>query len=457
MFRKLAYDQDDFSEKTNINARTGRTKALMIAAAFSLAVMIAAQIIMIIRFNGQQVSDGHWFTKKALFCAENGLWYPSAEHISSRYFSANGLINLMALLFRLGAGLRTIYVINALLVQVMLWSCVFIVYRVARSVGFCCRFIVLFCLLNTMWGYVVIVNTEIMFNALAFLGIALLFSEKRLASVACGLLLALANWVRPLGLIFLLGSLLVLVYRKKTVKHFVGVIAGFCAVVAVIGCVSLRSGGYFVYQATTSGINLIQTANDDADGSYMDEVFNEGKAGYIPEDQQKEMTFKDFDRVYRERGLDWIRQHPFKYLSQIPRKLFLLYATETYSGNAYFNNEVVTSGKEYIIDVVRKIMGRADEPLAFGDILVVADQAWYSLIMVLALIGLVRSLMNNKWRFLLPFVFIAVMGTGVAMILISGARYHFPYLPIFIMSAAFAIGEIKKPRKEKDTENGSKV
>lgn len=148
--------------------------------------------------------------------------------------------------------------------QMPLWSCLFILKRIFHRPTVNCWFVILFCLLNTFWSEVVQLRTEIPFNAFAFAGLAVLFTDKKWSYPVAGLLLALANWIRPIALAFLIAAVCVVLLRNKKISHIATLVAGYAAAIVLIGSISLISSGHFVYQATTFGYNLIMSAyNDD--------------------------------------------------------------------------------------------------------------------------------------------------------------------------------------------------
>jgi len=436
MLSKLAMSEDRPGYGLKPIAGTRYDKLLKILALTSFFAMITAQTVMLMQFAGEQISDGATYLHLAKQCAENDLWYPSVEHIFTPFLFGNGLVNLVALVLRATPNLKVVFFLNMLFVQIQLWSCVYIIKKVFRRPTICFWFVILFCLLNTFWGEIVQIRTEIPFNAFAFVGLAILFSDKKWSYPTAGVLLALANWIRPIAMAFLIGAIWTIFFRSKKLRHIAGLISGYLTVILLIGSISLANCGHFVYQSTTFGYNLIMSAHDDADGSYM-MVVDEGQVGYIEPDQKKDMIFKDYDEYYTNLSLEWIKENPVDYLKQIPAKLFFLYGTETYSGSAYFHNEVDTSGIKYIKSLASKFTGESNEPFYIGDILIILNQIWYMMICVLFAVSIVLLIKKKQWRGILPLWLSMLCGTGITVLVVGGARYHFPYLPTMLICAAF--------------------
>ena len=448
MFEKfhMCKDQSGFGLKDVAGSRYYKT--LKISAIASFCLMLCAQIFMVFWFTGEQYSDSELYLTLAQQCAENGLWYPSAEHLYKPFIAANGVVNFLALVLRFTSNMRVLYAINMVYVQMTLWSCLYIIKKAFKRNTVCFWFVIIFCLLNTCWSDVVQIMSELPFNALVFLGLALLYSGKKWSYPAGGVVLALANWVRPIALAFLVGAVCVLIVRNKKFRHLLSVVGSYAAVIVLIGSISFVNCGHFVYQAVTFGYNFIMTANDDADGSYMN-LIGEGQAAYIPPEQKETMTFMDYNDYYVDLSLEWIKENPGDYLKQIPAKLFYLYGTETYSGIAYFNNEQATSGMRYIKSVADKFTGDSDVPIHIGDILIILDQIWYMMIVVLFLFGTVFCFKKKQWRGMIPLWASMFCGTGITLVVVGAARYHAPFVPIMMACAAFACECIFAGKKRK--------
>ena len=437
MFKGLAIANDRPGYGLKSVDGTRYYQVLKISAIASFCVMIVAQLLLVFLFSGEQISDAATYMALAKQCAENGLWYPSVEHLSEPFVFGNGLVNVIALVLQVTTEIRVLFFVNILLVQVILWSCLYIIYKAFHRKTICFWFTILFCLLNTFWSEVVQIRTEVPFCALAFAGMALLYSEKKWAYPVAGILLALANWVRPIGLAFLIGAVCLVFIKSGKFRHILSVAGSYAVILLLIGCISFVSCGHFVYQSVTLGYNLIMSAHDDADGSYM-QVADEGKVGYIDPELRKDMTFIDCDKYYVDLSLKWIKENPGGYLKQIPAKLFYLYSTETYSGDVYFNNELRTGGIGYIKSVADKFTGNSDEPFYLGDVLIILDQLWYMLIFALFLVGTPLLFKKKQWRSMLPLWISMLCGTGITILVVGGARYHVPYLPTMMACAAFA-------------------
>ena len=424
---------------------------IKIVATVIWCLFVISQIFITFWFTGDQISDSETYLSIASSIAKTGTWYPNTTHLHSLYFFGVGYINFLSLIFRVTNNLKVIFVINILLTQLLLGSCLFILKRISYSPVVRYYFVIMFCLLNTFVSETVSLRTETIFTALCFLALAFLHTNKKYTFILCGIILAIANWIRPLGIAFLLGGIAVHIFHKRKFKTILITITSYVLTIVLIGSFSYANSGHFIYQSTTFGVNFLMSANDNGDGSYMD-ITQKGEAGYIEPQKAKNMIFKDYDKHFTELSLKWIMKNPLKYLAQKPAKLFYLYATETYSGSAYFNNKIATGGIDYIKSLVTKLSKRSNEKILIGDIMIIFNQIWYMLLGVLAVVGVLLKSIRKKYKILYAYLLIMVLGTGITLIVVGGARYHFPYLPIIMMYASIALETLLKKNNFKNSD-----
>ncbi|MBQ7541837.1 MAG: hypothetical protein IJT44_06050 [Clostridia bacterium] len=411
-----------------------RSRALRRTAVGCYALMLVMQLVTLLTFHGEPTGDASRYVGDALRCLREGHFYPTASDFVGGGTAGTGYVNLLILLFRLTGSVRAAYWTNLLLVQLLLASVLFLAYRATRSEDVCARTAIIFCLSVPYWAEICVARTEILFTALAFLALALLYRRHGLPFVT-GVLLAAANWVRPLGLAFLAAALWSLLYGKAKWHAYVRLLAGVLAAVAAISLFTYRSSGEFVYQPTVSSGNLLIGSNEDADGSYDEIVFSPGKAGYIPPQEKAQMTYKQINARYSAAAKQWIRENPGRYLALMPKKLFYMYIMDTYSGDVYFDNDVKTSGREYVTELLAAVRGQG-RTLTWGDAVICWGQAFYMLTFALFLCGVIRSMRRGYWRSLSFLYGVFLIGTAMTMLTVGSGRYHFPYLPILQITAA---------------------
>ena len=78
-------------------------------------------------------------------------------------------------------------------------------------------------------------------------------------------------------------------------------------------------------------------------------------------------------------------------------------------------------------------------------------------ILVLFVLGTIFSIKKKNWASLLLVLGILVLGTGMTIITVGGAKYHFPYLPIFFMMAAVYVDHHFTIKMNKKIDAGTEV
>ncbi len=428
-----------------------RLRFWKLLALASYLIMLGMQLYAIFSFKGSDrlMSDAWRYVRDAMECHNAGVWYPMPEDFKVMGgLAGTGWVNLMVLLFRITTDLKIVYFANLLFVQVILFCTLYLAKKITGSDTVVYPTTVFFCLFGTFWSEICVARTEIFFTALAFAALSLAYSQKRLCVIASGLMLCYANWVRPLGVSFFVAILWLFLVLRSRPLHYVRFVSAFCVGVVLLSCWNYVHGGVFSYQPSVGSGNFLMGCNDDADGSYDKTVFSPGKAGYLTPEQIESMRMDEINKFYADTAKQWIRDNPGKFLKLMPRKLALMYATETYAGEVWFDNELQTSGKDYVVSLVPVLMGQGDRPAERGDVLILYTQGFYMLVFLLFLIGVVWSMKKGYWRSMSFLYGVVLIATAVCMITVGSARYHFPYLPIlFITAAAFVDSAlIRRPK-----------
>ncbi|MDR2478150.1 MAG: hypothetical protein LBD48_02420 [Treponema sp.] len=416
----------------NLRAILSDEKTMKKVSLISTAFLFAVLIFMVFWFRGPQLSDAVTYIHLAKQSIAMNTFYPHEANIHDTYIFAPGFVNFLIVLFRITSNIKIVFVANIVFMCILLFSMRYIIIRLFQNRHLFYLFSVLFSFFPTYWGEIVSVRTEIPYTALAFLSFAVLLHDKKFSPFAAGILLALANWIRPLALAYFIAMLLYLFIKKAGKLKCFFLIAGFTLTILTIGFITYWNFGYFVFQSTTSGVNLIMGANDDADGSYDDTCFQQGKIAYLDSEAQKTMTFKEKDRYYRNLALEWIAKHPVKWTALLGAKLFVMYSADLYARTVFFQ-----AAEDFSLAslVFRWIKGN----IQAADIILIHSQILYMFIFVLFLVSVIPMFKKQAIASVLPLFSICFIGTAMTVIILGGARYHFPYLPIFMIFASWFI------------------
>ena len=352
----------------------------IIAAVVADALLILIQLALCLTFDGEQVSDAESYLELARYYATVNSWYPGPGDLHATYIFGNGYVNLLSVVMRLSTDMIWAFLLNMLFAQMIVLSWADIAGQLTGRTQTACLTVVLLCAMCGLWGEVAATRTELCF--MAFMGVSLALSLRKSAGalLAAGVLMGLANWVRPLLVVFLPGVLLFFLMRRVGWKRVLAYLAGLTLVIVLLGARTYQRTGRFVYQAQTMGVNMLMGANDDADGSYVGEVYDEGKPGYVAPGSG--VTFDERDARYKRYAVEWIMEHPLRFAALAPAKLFYYLATDIYCGSSFFGNRIQTDNLGYIRELAAIVTGRGARPFALGDAVVILSQLTYMLVFI---------------------------------------------------------------------------
>jgi hypothetical protein len=394
----------------------------------SICVLFCVSTFFIVSFKGPQISDPASYVQLAKNSIESGTYYPNNENLHDGYIFAPGFVNYLIILFKISTNLRIVYVLNLLWTFVLLFSFRYVIACLFNSKQIVSMATIMFCMMPIFWSKVAIVGTDVIYTALAFLSFAILLRGKKYSPIVSGIILAVANWVRPLAPAFLLGMLIYLLIVKQK-KQIVKLFAAFAVFVVLIGLFTYSNFGYFLFQSSTSGVNMIMGTNDDADGGVNKTCFQEGKIAYLNDNALKTMTFKQKDSYYRGLAVRWIMKHPIKWALLLPKKIFHMYAIEDLSHKYVFvpNLDIDLDSAGYIVNHWFA-NGRQ-----FADYILMWGQLLYMITAIGFLAGIVILIKQRNILRFLPLFSIFFVGSFMTLVTVGGARYHIPYLPVFII------------------------
>lgn len=440
------------AEPLNIFSSGGRKykSVLKFLSIVAMAIMLGIQVYVLLTHKVVLASDSQRYFELATLAAKNGVWYPSSLNVHDTYIFGNGLINLMILLIRLTGSIEAIKFVNIFCTFAILISCIYIIRKIFGDTEIQYWFTIVFCATGTFWGEVAQARTELIFMAFAFGATALLMSGKTYTCLISGAFFAFANWTRPLGIVFMIAGIWLLATQRAKLKQYLCLVLSAVITVGVIGGTAYAKCGYFAYQATTGGYNLIMGASEGADGTSKFEVFGEGGAGYLSEEQKSEMTFKEKDAFYKAEAMKWIKENTGEYIKLMPKKMLVTLYSEGYALGTFYNDATAGNGGAFYRGLIGRMTGQSSEKLSAADIIVIWTQGIYMITLALAFACVVFLIVKRRAAKLMPFIFTVAGAIGITMLLVGGPRYHFPILPYLIMAAAIFIQSIATHKEHKN-------
>lgn len=232
-----------------------------------IALCVLIQVFLIISFGDyKQLSDYGAYIGLAQGCLERGNWYPDVSNLHDNYIFAPGLVNYFILQMKLFGTMS----VNLWLNLVLNLGIIYFVFSIAKRLfnkNTAYISVIAYTLLYSTWWIVIPAGTEVPFLFLSLLGLWAVVNQKNVGYLFwAGVAFGLANWIRPLVVIFLLTAFVMMYLNKVRWNHYVSLVVGLVLVLSVIGVSSSKSANRVILQSSTSGVNLAYTSNDKAYG-----------------------------------------------------------------------------------------------------------------------------------------------------------------------------------------------
>ena len=384
-------------------------------------VFAMAQIIMVIIANPAQCAgDAVSYIALAKHAAAAGHLYPTAADLYSDYLFAPGYVNYLAAYFALGFSEKAPLFLNIVFNLLLLFA----IYDLGKKAfGQCVGegAALLFMLSVTTYASTLNLLTEQTFTSLAGLSLCLAATGRRKALFLSGLLLGLANWIRPLSVVFLLGIVLMALLHLITWKRLKELALGFVLMALFIGSLTYAASDVFAFQSSTAGVNLRMSANDYAKGNTSSgiRIFARGEASDL---SQSGLTFRERDLYWRKQALSWIGENPGRYFGMMPIKFARLWGVDVGFLDAFSGKDGIIQSPAYM-----KQLARDFPRLNFLQGVVLYNNLLYLMTFLLAVYG-GTICWRKKNRLGIVLLALWCMGTLATLPFPCNSRYHFPYM-----------------------------
>ena len=410
----------------------------------TIGIWILFQILFVALFRYDElVSDPGFYVYYAEECVKHGTMFPDYSNFHSEYIFSPGWINFIIVWIKIFGSVHLLPYFNILLNILILW----LLYKStkivteSRTIAYLVCYI--FMVLPSNSTIVLHLFTEIPFEVLSLLSFYLIFSKKYWHIAVAGICIALAQWIRPLGVAWMLGAIFYLAVKKDIIRYK-AIIAYVVSILITCGSIGLMTYQYFpepIFQAQTGGANLIMGANDKATGGYCGEArFSPDGLGYLPglldstsytrvkayrEDTvycmkySDKYTYLEVDSIYKARSLNWITNNFGKWLSLIPRKIYGLYCTApsfTYTCDP-------DNPHKQIMGIISFISGKIGRS--------------FLLIILVSFAGLAMPFWKNRKIVytLIPILVASAMTVAISTM----SRYNFILIPFILIFACYTL------------------
>lgn len=263
------------------------------------------------------------------------------------------------------------------------------------------------------------VLSELPFTFFILLGI---LSTLKRQNVIGGMIMAFANWIRPMGIVFLLSTIIYRFIAKKK-KASLNILCGYLLVIACISSLSYFRTGYCIYQAKTGWMALLQYSVDNSPEN--DDYYTKADA----------YNAIQKDSIWQRRTIEWIAKNPKEYIRQMPKKLLKTYISDNVNFCAFLPNK---KESEYMYgEIDMRTLAHSFPNYNAVQWLTVCNLIYYYILLALSILGSIMALRHSiSVSFAIP---ISVIIIGTALLLLAGhgeARFHIPFMPFIIMIAA---------------------
>lgn len=399
------------------NSRHQLTIIILIAA-FTLL-----QLVILLVFGYTPYPDSEGYILLARQCLEQGEPYPLTSLLNEYPFLWNiGSINAVALSLKLFHSVTPLLVLYALMKGATAWF-VYLLTRHLINNKAALFALVLYIIYPANYGEATSTLSELPFMFFTLSGLCLYLVKRQY--FLGGALIAVANWFRPMGIVFLLAAVIYVFFFEKR-KAALRPIAGFLVVIVLLGGMTYHRTGLFLYQAKTGWMALMDYSSD-----------------HSPETMavrdRTDWNVCQKDSAWQSLFIDWLQDHPREYVAQMPRKLLDTYVSDNVNMCAFISDK---AQKEYMYEEVSlKTLIQHFPHYSAVQWLTCLNLAVYYGMLVCALLSL---LYFRKESCLLP-ISVIVLGTLLLLFVGHGeARFHVPFMPFFIIIASIFINHIIK-------------
>ena len=383
-----------------------------------IVLFTVLQLVILFTFGYTPYPDSNGYWLLAQESLQYGEPYPIVSKLNDYPFLWNiGTINITAASLALFHSVTPLLVLYSLMKGITAW----LFYALTDKIyGFKTAFIalVIYLIYPANYGESTSLLSELPFMFFIILGMYL--SIVRNHSFLGGVMLAIANWFRPMAIVFLLAIIIFFLIKwRKSIK----LLLGYGVMIALIGSFTMHRTGLFLYQAKTGWMALADYSTHHAPESMQ--VRN-----------HEEWNVSQKDSAWQALFFDWLKDHPTEYVQQMPTKLINTYVSDNVNMCSFIPDK---AHKEYMYEEVSmQTLISCFPKLSAVQWLTLVNLAIYCLLLFSAIISLIYF---NKDTHLLP-VGIIVLGTLLLLFLGHGeARFHIPFMPFIIMLSASFINK----------------
>lgn len=386
---------------------------ILIIVLFTLLQII---ILSIFGYTPYPDSDGYLLlAKESVECGEP---YPIVSQLYKYPFLWNiGSINTVALSLTLCNSIIPLLFVYSLMKGLTAWFLYALTKKIC-SPKIAIITLVLYVIYPANYGEGTSLLSELPF--MFFIMMGLYFSVIRNWFLIGGMTLAFANWYRPMAIVFLLALFIFyLLSWQKCIRLFIG----YVIMIIIIGSICFYRTSLFLYQAKSGWMALTDYSTHHSTES-------------MKVRENKDWNIAQKDSAWQSLFVEWLKDHPMEYASQMPRKLVDTYVSDNVNMCTFIPDK---TEKEYMY-----------EEVSLGTLIQrfpnYSPVQWLTLLNLIIyyvfLTTAVASFFYFRKDYCLLAISIIVLGTILLLFVGHGeARFHIPFMPFIIMLSALFINK----------------
>ena len=396
-----------------------------------------SQLICLHIFGYTPYPDSEGYISLAKECVEFNTFYP--KDLSGIYFLWNiGAINAVALSLFLFNSITPLLILYTLMQGIMAWF-VFVIAQELFDNKIAYISLLLFVLYPANYGCGTSALSEVPF---IFFSLLALYLALKTHFSASGIFFAIANYARPMAIIFIVPLLLYMIYRKTSIRRYFFLLVGYYIITCTIGISNYITKDKYFTQGAMGWMGLMQYSWDHDSNKEEDYyLFPNNDPNIINEETHYDCLQRD--SVWRSHFFIWLSHNKSEYIKQMPEKFFRTYISDNVNFCTFLPNK---EKREYMYEEISMPTISKDFPnWTHVQILTVVNLAYYYILLLLGVLGIGSLLKDRNFHGSIIPTMTIIIGTALLIFVGHGeARFHQPFMPMFIILAANFIASTQK-------------
>lgn len=401
-------------------------------------------------YNYTPTNDGDGYIEFAKVCINSNQAYPCMALIQGQPFIWNiGSINLVYLSLIL---FNSLYPLLILLCLLKAFTALLIgkITQKLFNTQIANISIILYVFYPNNLGQSTTILSEIPMICMALAALYIAITQEKIwCFLISGIIFGLANWFRPIGIVFLGTIILYIIFFQKTnkTKKITSLCCGYILFIATVGIECYHRTGYFLYQAESLWFNMAEaTYEPSVAPQYGTDPYPKGTIRYI--DKMQEKTAIECNEIWRERSLKWLKRHPLEYLGKIPGRLIYMYYNDMDNLSAFLSNKK-NAENNYITLPYRNII-KDFFHLSRIQYFALYNWIYYLIILILSFLGTFILLKYREYgKAFIPLMIIIGGSISLVLAIHGETRFKAPFMPFIFILAAVTITHYMNKNKIK--------